>query len=258
MFDCRDQADHARTNDDAAASEFRRLTESTLRDGKLRRLTLIHAPTGYGKTTVAAQWAEELAVDGVPQVGVVSMPALGRRWWASTGAGAWTAAHPRPRQIRTSAVSSLDDAAVSFQSITQWADAGHLPALLRLADRVWRDRALGDVYAYMLLAEGKVDIVVGTHREPAVRTTGEAPQVQGNLARMRDAGVQHVVLETSSHGIHLQRVAGTRYAAALFTMLGEYRSRQLGGRTASERAIELLRAVPASTGAVPAGRRTRR
>ena len=38
----------------------------TLRDGKLRRLTLIHAPTGYGKTTVAAQWAEELAVDGVP------------------------------------------------------------------------------------------------------------------------------------------------------------------------------------------------
>lgn len=63
------------------------------------------------------------------------------------------------------------------------------------------------------------EIVVGTHREPAVRTTGEAPQVQGNLARMRDAGVQHVVLETSSHGIHLQRVAGTRYAAALFTNL---------------------------------------
>ncbi|GAA1570967.1 MULTISPECIES: UDP-N-acetylmuramoyl-L-alanyl-D-glutamate--2,6-diaminopimelate ligase [Dermacoccus] len=63
------------------------------------------------------------------------------------------------------------------------------------------------------------EIVVGTHREPAVRTTGEAPQVQGNLARMRDAGVQHVVLETSSHGIHLQRVAGTRYATALFTNL---------------------------------------
>ena len=60
------------------------------------------------------------------------------------------------------------------------------------------------------------EIVVGREREPAVRTTGEAPQVQGNLARMRDAGVEHVVLETSSHGIHLHRVAGTRYAAALF------------------------------------------
>ena len=63
------------------------------------------------------------------------------------------------------------------------------------------------------------EIVIGTHREPAVRTTGEAPQVQGNLATMREHHIEHVVLETSSHGIHLQRVAGTRYAAALFTNL---------------------------------------
>lgn len=63
------------------------------------------------------------------------------------------------------------------------------------------------------------EIVIGSHREIAVRTTGEAPQVQGNLARMRDSGVTHVVLETSSHGIHLHRVDGTRYAAALFTNL---------------------------------------
>lgn len=63
------------------------------------------------------------------------------------------------------------------------------------------------------------EIVVGTHREPAIRTTGEAPVVQGNLRRMLDGGVQHVVLETSSHGIALDRVLGTRYAAALFTNL---------------------------------------
>lgn len=63
------------------------------------------------------------------------------------------------------------------------------------------------------------EIIVGQDRQPAVRTTGEAPLVQGTLARMRDQGVQHVVLETSSHGIALQRVAGTRYAAALFTNL---------------------------------------
>ncbi|KNX39642.1 UDP-N-acetylmuramoylalanyl-D-glutamate--2,6-diaminopimelate ligase [Luteipulveratus halotolerans] len=63
------------------------------------------------------------------------------------------------------------------------------------------------------------EIVVGKDREVAVRTTGEAPVVQGNLARMVDAGVSHVVLETSSHGIHLHRVLGTRYAAALFTNL---------------------------------------
>ncbi|KDA05789.1 histidinol phosphatase [Microbacterium sp. CH12i] len=100
-----------------------------------------------------------LAVDSVPQVGVVSMPALGRRWWASTGTGAWTATDDGPQRLHTSAVDSFDDASVSFQSITQWADAGRLPALLRVADRVWRDRAYGDVFAYMLLAEGRLEMV---------------------------------------------------------------------------------------------------
>jgi histidinol-phosphatase len=100
-----------------------------------------------------------LAVDGVPQVGVVSMPALGRRWWGSTGSGAWTSTADGPRRLNTSDVSTLDDASVSFQSITQWADAGRLPQLLTLADRVWRDRAYGDIYAYMLLAEGRLEMV---------------------------------------------------------------------------------------------------
>lgn len=100
-----------------------------------------------------------LAIDGVPQVGVVSMPALGRRWWAATGAGAWTNVDGERRRLQTSAVSSLDDASVSFQSIAQWADAGHTETLLRVVDRVWRDRAYGDVYSYMLLAEGRIDMV---------------------------------------------------------------------------------------------------
>src|SRR5690606_4151903 len=96
-----------------------------------------------------------LAVDGIPQVGVVSMPALGRRWWASAGGGAWTATGAGPRRITVSDVDSLDDASVSFQSIAQWSGAGKLPQLLALADRVWRDRAYGDVFSYMLLAEGR-------------------------------------------------------------------------------------------------------
>ncbi|MFK4760276.1 inositol monophosphatase family protein [Microbacterium sp. ZW T5_45] len=100
-----------------------------------------------------------LAIDGIPQVGVVSMPALGRRWWASTGSGAWTATDAGPRRLSTSQVDSLDDASVSFQSIGQWADVGRSAQLLRLADRVWRDRAYGDVYAYMLLAEGRLEMV---------------------------------------------------------------------------------------------------
>ena len=100
-----------------------------------------------------------LAIDGAPQVGVVSMPALGRRWWAARGLGAWTATDAGPRRLAASDVASLEEASVSFQSITQWADAGKREDLLRLADRVWRDRAYGDVFAYMMLAEGRLELV---------------------------------------------------------------------------------------------------
>ncbi|GGO60948.1 histidinol-phosphatase [Microbacterium nanhaiense] len=97
-----------------------------------------------------------LEIDGVISVGVVSMPAMGRRWWAATGLGAFTDGE---RPISVSTVASLDEASLSFQSINQWRGAGHLDALLRLQDRVWRDRAYGDIWAYMLLAEGRLDIV---------------------------------------------------------------------------------------------------
>jgi histidinol-phosphatase len=100
-----------------------------------------------------------LAIDGVPQVGVVSMPALERRWWAASGLGAWTGTSAESRELRVSSVDTLDDASVSFQSIAQWADAGKLDDLIRLASRVWRDRAYGDIYSYMLLAEGRIDMV---------------------------------------------------------------------------------------------------
>ncbi|QEO15651.1 histidinol phosphatase [Agromyces intestinalis] len=115
-----------------------------------------------------------LAIDGRPVVGVVAMPALGRRWWAAAGGGAWTvdapgttapsmssadASRPEPRRIAVSGVASLADASLSFQSIAQWRDAGYLDRLLALSQRVWRDRAYGDAWSYMLLAEGLLEIV---------------------------------------------------------------------------------------------------
>ena len=101
-----------------------------------------------------------LAVDGVPVVGVVASPALGRRWWAAIGGGAWTtdAAGGEPRRIGVSQVADLSDASLSFQSLAQWRDAGYLDRLLALAERTWRDRAYGDAWSYMLVAEGLVDI----------------------------------------------------------------------------------------------------
>lgn len=101
-----------------------------------------------------------LAIDGVPVVGVVSSPALGKRWWAAAGHGAWAKADGRePRTIRVSGVTELADASLSYNSIRGWDDEGRLDALVALTRRVWRSRAIGDMWAYMLLAEGALDIV---------------------------------------------------------------------------------------------------
>lgn len=101
-----------------------------------------------------------LAVDGVPRVGVASQPAIGRRWWAATGLGAWTnTSSGEPQQLRVSTVDAVAESSVSFQSIGQWRDAGHLDALERLTSSVWRDRGYGDAWPYMLLAEGRLEFV---------------------------------------------------------------------------------------------------
>ncbi|MFC5859872.1 inositol monophosphatase family protein [Agromyces flavus] len=109
-----------------------------------------------------------LTVDGVPVVGVASMPALGRRWWGAQGLGAFTTDAPgaQPRAIRVSSVGELADASLSFQSIAQWRDAGRLDRLLALGERVWRDRAYGDLWSYCLLAEGLVDVVAEFDLKP--------------------------------------------------------------------------------------------
>ncbi|MBD8024375.1 inositol monophosphatase family protein [Microbacterium gallinarum] len=101
-----------------------------------------------------------LAVDGVPRVGVASQPAIGRRWWAATGHGAWTdVPGSEPRRLAVSSVDSIATSSVSFQSIGQWRDAGKLDALERLTASVWRDRGYGDAWPYMLLAEGRLELV---------------------------------------------------------------------------------------------------
>lgn len=107
-------------------------------------------------------WATLIGVqiDGTVEVGVVSAPAFGARWWAATGHGAWgQATGEAPRRLRVSGVSDLANASLSFQSIEQWDFAGYLPQLIELSRTVWRDRAYGDMWPYMLLAEGLVDIV---------------------------------------------------------------------------------------------------
>ncbi|WP_169582804.1 MULTISPECIES: inositol monophosphatase family protein [Microbacterium] len=101
-----------------------------------------------------------LAIDGVPRVGVASQPAIGRRWWAGTGLGAWTKTPDgEPRRLAVSSIDTIAESSVSFQSIGQWRDAGQLDALERLTASVWRDRGYGDAWPYMLLAEGRLEFV---------------------------------------------------------------------------------------------------
>lgn len=101
-----------------------------------------------------------LAIDGVPRVGVVSQPAIGRRWWGATGLGAWTnTPTSEPRRLHVSGVDDVAASSVSFQSIAQWDEVGRSEDLLRLTRAVWRDRGYGDAWPYMLLAEGRLEFV---------------------------------------------------------------------------------------------------
>jgi histidinol-phosphatase len=106
-----------------------------------------------------------LAVDGVPVVGVVSSPALGTRWWAAKGLGAFSARTEHeatgraPKALRVSGVGALGDASLSYNSLRGWDDEGRLEDVIELSRSVWRSRAFGDMWSYMLLAEGALDIV---------------------------------------------------------------------------------------------------
>ena len=83
-------------------------------------------------------WATLIALqeDGVVTAGLVSAPALGRRWWASRGAGAHTGgALAGARRLQVSRVGGLPDASVAYSSLTGWDEQGRLPGLLRLSER---------------------------------------------------------------------------------------------------------------------------
>ncbi|WP_029068442.1 histidinol-phosphatase [Jonesia quinghaiensis] len=91
-------------------------------------------------------------------VGVVSAPALGRRWWAAQGSGAWSGRSlSTATRLNVSKVSSLADASLSYSSLTGWSGLGLRDEFLTLTDSVWRTRAYGDFWSYMLVAEGAVD-----------------------------------------------------------------------------------------------------
>lgn len=85
------------------------------------------------------------------QVAVVSAPALGRRWWAERGAGAFSDGN----RLNVSRVERVEDAVVTYTSLHGFDDR-----FLDVLDRSWAPRGFGDFWQYMLLAEGAVDACV--------------------------------------------------------------------------------------------------
>ena len=66
---------------------------------------------------------------------------------------------------------------------------------------------------------GTVGIVVDGKKEHAEHTTPESPDLQATFAKMRDAHVDTVAMEVSSHALDLLRTWGTAFAVTAFTNL---------------------------------------
>ena len=103
--------------------------------------------------------------DGELQVGVMSAPALGGRWFASRGGGAWAISAFGPdagfrRRIEVSRVAQLADAHVLYGSAQEIAESGAAPGFSALIADVWRDRGFGDFWGYALVAEGAAEAMI--------------------------------------------------------------------------------------------------
>ncbi len=100
-------------------------------------------------------WATLIALehDGDVVVGVCSAPALGRRWWAVKGGGAFADGRP----IAVSDVATIADAHLAYSDIGSFVRYGYGPQLTELTARCWRARGLGDFWMHVLVAEGAFD-----------------------------------------------------------------------------------------------------
>ena len=97
--------------------------------------------------------------EGEVVVGVVSAPALYRRWYAALGFGAYVVDNNGdPKQIKVSQVRELKDASLSYSDLVGWGN--RKLAILALQEKIWRTRGLGDFWSHILVAEGAVDIAV--------------------------------------------------------------------------------------------------
>jgi histidinol-phosphatase len=97
-----------------------------------------------------------LEESGEVTVGVVSAPALGARWWASRGGGAFSG----DRRLRVSGISRLEHAQLCHAGFEEWQDGGSPGPLIDLARQCARTRGFGDFWQHMLVAQGSAEMAV--------------------------------------------------------------------------------------------------
>ena len=145
-------------------SEADRLVEQTLR-ARIERERPGEAVLGEEEGGEGSGWildpidATKNYVRGIPvfatliawedRVAVCSAPALGKRWWATRGGGAYA----NGERLAVSRIARIEDAVVTFTSLHGMDDR-----YLALARRSWAPRGFGDFWQHMLIAEGAADI----------------------------------------------------------------------------------------------------
>jgi len=147
--------------DDAILGEEYGVSGGSSEDGRRWIIDPIDGTKNYVRGIPV--WATLLALQEGDQTvaGVVSAPALGRRWWAARGVGAFAVdlLSEEPRRLAVSAVSALADAQLCISGFDGWeALAGGIDRLLSLARECWRTRGFGDFWTYMLIAEGVAEV----------------------------------------------------------------------------------------------------
>ena len=151
----RDILTHRRPGDEVAGEE----RGGTTGDGRTWVLDPIDGTKNFLRGVPA--WASLIALvdSGQPKVGVVSAPALGRRWWASEGSGAWRSiGGKQAERLHVSGVRDVSDAYLSTTHLGTWTEFHSRESYLRLVDACWENRAFGDFWSHCLVAEGSIDI----------------------------------------------------------------------------------------------------
>jgi histidinol-phosphatase len=153
-------------------------------------------------------WATLIAfaVDDVPVVGVVSMPAIGERYEAARGLGA----RLNGEAIHVSRTDSVSRAFVLFGGMADWLDGPNARGVQQLMSEARRTRGFGDAWAHMLVARGSADVMVerelNTWDWAAVEVVVE--EAGGSMSQLDGSPLEHGRSVLSTNGVLHNDVVG--------------------------------------------------